>query len=167
MCIRDRNTLSQHFDDPEWTKTREELKAVHGCVLTPTDTFTIRLMDNFVHFGMHGKHFCSVFEIMGPSLLDLIQHFEDHGQGIPIEIVKVITRQVLIGLDYMHRICKIIHTDLKPENVMLHLEPAELEHLIENLKVYKKKPLSMKYLKKVQSANSKSKKKKKKKSTLR
>ena len=24
-----------------------------------------------------------------------------------------------MGLDYLHRICNIIHTDLKPENVML------------------------------------------------
>lgn len=27
--------------------------------------------------------------------------------------------QVLLGLDYIHRRCGIIHTDLKPENVML------------------------------------------------
>jgi hypothetical protein len=33
------------------------------------------LIDNFVHFGMHGKHYCSVFELMGPNLLDLIQHY--------------------------------------------------------------------------------------------
>ena len=28
-------------------------------------------------------------------------------------------RQVLEGLDYLHTKCKIIHTDIKPENVLL------------------------------------------------
>jgi hypothetical protein len=36
------------------------------------DTHTIRLEDNFIHFGMHGKHYCSVFNILGPNILDLI-----------------------------------------------------------------------------------------------
>ena len=27
--------------------------------------------------------------------------------------------QVLLGLDYLHTVCGIIHTDIKPENVML------------------------------------------------
>jgi len=32
-------------------------------------------------------------------------------------IVREITKQMLMGLDYLHRICKMIHTDLKPENI--------------------------------------------------
>ena len=31
-----------------------------------------------------------------------------------------------MGLDYLHRVCQIIHTDLKPENVSLCLTPQEL-----------------------------------------
>ncbi len=30
--------------------------------------------------------------------------------------------QVLQGLDYLHTQCKIIHTDIKPENILLCLE---------------------------------------------
>lgn len=36
------------------------------------ETYCIKLVDNFCHFGVHGKHYCSAFEIMGPTLLDLI-----------------------------------------------------------------------------------------------
>jgi serine/threonine protein kinase len=35
-----------------------------------------------------------------------------------------------MGLDYLHRICKIIHTDLKPENVIVSLTKAELEEIL-------------------------------------
>lgn len=35
-------------------------------------------------------------------------------------------KQVLVGLDYLHRMCGIIHTDLKPENVLLSLTKDEL-----------------------------------------
>jgi len=30
-----------------------------------------------------------------------------------------------MGLDYMHRICKLIHTDLKPENITFALREGE------------------------------------------
>ena len=40
-------------------------------------------------------------------------------------LVKQITKQVLLGLDYMHRECGIIHTDLKPENVLIEIGDVE------------------------------------------
>ena len=33
--------------------------------------------------------------------------------------------QVLQGLDYLHRKCKIIHTDIKPENILLRVDAAD------------------------------------------
>jgi serine/threonine protein kinase len=39
-------------------------------------------------------------------------------------------KQCLIGLDYIHRMCNIIHTDLKPENVALCLSKKELEEIM-------------------------------------
>ena len=35
-----------------------------------------------------------------------------------------------MGLDYLHRICRIIHTDLKPENVIVSLTKAELSEIL-------------------------------------
>jgi len=42
-------------------------------------------------------------------------------KGVPIPIVRKIAKQLLIGLDYLHRICKLIHTDLKLENCIVDL----------------------------------------------
>ena len=58
-----------------------------------------------------------VFELLGSNLLDLIKLY--HFRGIPIPIVKYITKQILVALDFIHRVCGVIHTDLKPENVLL------------------------------------------------
>jgi len=37
--------------------------------------------------------------------------------------------QVLQGLDYLHTKCKIIHTDIKPENVLMCVDEAYIHKL--------------------------------------
>jgi len=109
--------------DKKWYTTLEKQLGKHSLMFSRTENYCIELKDNFVHYGMHGKHYCINFEIMGPSLLDLINEFHDEkkDRAIHPKLVKIITRQILIGLDYMHRVCQIIHTDLKPENVMMQI----------------------------------------------
>lgn len=50
------------------------------------------------------------------SLIDL---------AVPPALVKCIAKQILLGMDYLHSECKLIHTDLKPENVLVALEDVE------------------------------------------
>jgi len=83
----------------------------------PGFPYVVRLMDHFYHQGPHGMHVCMVFEVLGENLLTLIRRF-DH-RGLPMDVVRRFTKQLLLGLDYMHRVCGIIHTDIKPENVLL------------------------------------------------
>ena len=37
--------------------------------------------------------------------------------------------QVLEGLDYLHTKCKIIHTDIKPENILLTVDECYVRRL--------------------------------------
>jgi len=72
------------------------------------------------------------FEVLGKNLLSLIKKYDYN--GIPMPVVRNITRQLLLGLDYMHRVCGIIHTDLKPENVVFQMtERKKFELLYENV----------------------------------
>ena len=89
----------------------------------PGKQYVVSLLDSFEHKGPNGTHVCMVFEVLGENLLGLIKRWNH--RGIPMPLVKQITKQVLLGLDYMHRECGIIHTDLKPENVLIEIGDVE------------------------------------------
>lgn len=65
-----------------------------------------------------------VFEILGVNLLEVIKRY--NYKGVPLPLVRILAKQLLLGLDYLHRICQVIHTDLKPENVSLCLTDQEV-----------------------------------------
>lgn len=69
-----------------------------------------------------------VFEILGVNLLEIMKRYDY--KGIPMPLVRRMAKQVLIGLDYLHRVCRIIHTDLKPENVIVSLTKSELQEIM-------------------------------------
>ncbi|CBI17105.3 unnamed protein product, partial [Vitis vinifera] len=77
----------------------------------------VKLLDHFKHSGPNGQHVCMVFEYLGDNLLTLIK-YADY-RGTPLHMVKEICFHILVGLDYLHHQLSIIHTDLKPENVLL------------------------------------------------
>lgn len=89
----------------------------------PGHAHVVGLLDQFEHEGPNGRHVCMVFEVLGENLLGLIRRYEH--RGIPMAVVKQISRQILLALDYLHRECGIIHTDLKPENVLIAIEDVE------------------------------------------
>ncbi|XP_017072376.1 SRSF protein kinase 3 isoform X8 [Drosophila eugracilis] len=82
----------------------------------------VRLMNHFTVRGVNGMHTCLVFEALGCSLYKLI--VKNNYQGLAIVQVRNIIRQVLEGLDYLHSKCSIIHTDIKPENILLVIDNA-------------------------------------------
>eukprot|EP00980_Cylindrotheca_fusiformis_P007851 scaffold1669_cov129-Cylindrotheca_fusiformis.AAC.62 len=89
--------------------------------------YTAILHDSFFHTGPNGRHMCMVFSMLGCNLLSVIKAY--NYRGIPIEVVKNMVRGICKGLDFLHRKCQIIHTDLKPENVLLQFEQDEVDSL--------------------------------------
>jgi len=77
----------------------------------------VQMLDDFKIHGVNGTHVVMVFEVLGHHLLKWI--IKSDYRGLPVECVKSIIRQTLQGLKYMHETCKIIHTDIKPENILL------------------------------------------------
>ena len=84
---------------------------------------------------------CIIMELMGICLIDLFKYYtEDVGHDlnkkkwydsdentelIPISLVKKIFRDLFTGLNELHS-KNIVHTDLKPENIMINIYPQKL-----------------------------------------
>lgn len=118
--------VSTKWKTKEW---QESFKSYEKTSEVNSDScYCIQLLNSFVHFGPNGKHFAMVFEILGVTLLEIIKRY--NYKGVPLPLVRIITRQILIGLDYLHRICHIIHTDLKPENVLVCLTKEEVKEIV-------------------------------------
>ncbi|NWV67899.1 SRPK kinase, partial [Malurus elegans] len=80
------------------------------------------LLDDFRMIGENVPdsfpHACLVFEALGPSLRCLMGSYT--AQGLPLPFVRKSLQQVLAGLHFLHKRCRIIHTDIKPENILLY-----------------------------------------------
>jgi len=78
----------------------------------------VLLLEHFYVAGPHGNHVCMVFELLGETLLHAIQE-----RGVlQVDEVRGIAACLLKCLAFVHDDVGVIHTDIKPENVLL--EPA-------------------------------------------
>lgn len=66
------------------------------------------LLDEFRHTGPHGVHVCLIFEVMGEDLGALVRRYSS--EKLPVHLVKQVARQLLMGLEYLHRSCNVVHT---------------------------------------------------------
>lgn len=98
---------------------RDEIKLLRKVMsanpLHPGHSHVVSMLDSFQHCAPEDIHVCIVFEPLGENLLALIER--NNKTGIPVALVKMITKQVLLGLQYLHDECDLVSTDIKPENI--------------------------------------------------
>lgn len=83
-------------------------------IRTLLDSFTIARKD-------HKANLCLVFKPLGVSLSEYANLCVDEG-GLPINVIKEITFQLLVALDFFHGQVSLVHTDVQEGNVMFSIE---------------------------------------------
>ncbi|TDZ49723.1 Serine/threonine-protein kinase SRPK [Colletotrichum trifolii] len=86
------------------------------------------LKDSFQFSGKTGSHTVLVLKTLGISLADIR---ELAGGKVPIKLLKGLIYGILLGLDYLHSVAHVIHTDIQDGNIMLSiLDEGVLDDLV-------------------------------------
>lgn len=87
-------------------------------------TNIIKIHERFI---LSDDRVCLVLEVLGESLCSLLDHKYD--KGLPLNVVKKITKQLLEAVQYIHEDRKIVHTDIKVENILLQTASPRFEQM--------------------------------------
>ncbi|KAJ5697170.1 hypothetical protein N7488_010854 [Penicillium malachiteum] len=88
-------------------------------------------IDSFKIENTEDTYSCLVYTPMRETLSVYQRRFE--GRKMPLPLVKTYIRALLTGLDYLHKECRIVHTDLKLDNIMVSIEdPAVLSNFMDS-----------------------------------
>lgn len=89
----------------------------------PENFHCIKIIDYFIYDvkdsnGESIKYVCSVYELYAVSIGDLLNKGK-HKYGFSMNIVKEILRKIVSTINILHKHINIVHTDIKPDNIMI------------------------------------------------
>lgn len=86
-------------------------------------------IDSFEAITPYGTHICLVYEPMREPLWLFRRRFKDG--KFPLALLKGHLKILLMGLDYLHSECHIVHTDLKLDNILVEFEdPSVIQDFV-------------------------------------
>ncbi|PWY66375.1 kinase-like protein [Aspergillus sclerotioniger CBS 115572] len=99
-----------------------------------------RFIDAFEVKGPEGSHSCLVYPLMREPLSMYQRRFEK--RKMPLPLIKTYIRVLPTRLDNLHNKCRVVHTDLKLENIMVSIEDPTV--LAEFMDSQLEKPMAFK-----------------------
>ncbi|QQK46080.1 ERK3/4 MAP kinase [Penicillium digitatum] len=119
-------SMGQQLDDePKIYKLIEDAPRKH-----PGRKYVRSLLDSFDNSVDEDQHRCLVHPPLWESVLDFL--FRNPVQRLPTPILAVTLHRLFLALDYLHTQCKIIHTDIKADNIMFGIDDDSVLSDFEN-----------------------------------
>ena len=84
----------------------------------PRNENILQLKEHFIKRIGHNKFLCSAYDLCCGNLDTFIRKGE-YSEGLDLQVVKKIFRQLMEGIHILHKKCKLIHCDLKTDNILL------------------------------------------------
>ena len=116
------------------------------------------LVDSFDYETDDDVYICMVCDLLAGSTFDLVKSGK-YNNGLPVDVVKKIIYQLLVAMDYLNKTHKKVHTDIKPENILVVGVSEKIKEIISRFdecgfdKIYKKKKAQSKKKKKGKNNN--------------
>ena len=93
-------------------------------------TYCIYMIEYFIFEENEEMRFvCSVYDLYAGSI-QLPITYGKYKYGLPVPVVKRIIKQLLTALDILHTKLKVIHVDVKPENILFKGIPSYHRHIV-------------------------------------
>jgi serine/threonine protein kinase len=106
-------------------------------ISTIQSEYLINMIEHFKFKPLQSKEYaiCMVFELMACSVYQLIRRGK-YKKGLPPEIVYNISLQIIKGVKDIHDKLKMIHTDIKPENILIKGYEKNIKYIINEIDKY-------------------------------
>jgi serine/threonine-protein kinase SRPK3 len=111
------------FEDAEHEVNLLKNLKTSGC------PYLCTMVENFVYEAEDGDHMCMVFELMAGSMYNLIKS-KQYKNGLPYKTCIQACYQVLTAMDVLNNKYKTLHTDIKPENVLVFGKTHQVQEII-------------------------------------
>ena len=138
--------FKKNFDE-DWMQSLKKYYKNNSYILSQINfeehTNIIQMLNSFIYKEENNEdiYLCNVYEIICISLQNFFDKYHKNNiinknKGIPLPLVKIIAKEILIGLDFIHRFGEIIHNNLNMDNILIGLTKDELETIQETGYIY-------------------------------
>lgn len=117
----------QHYEDYE--SAMEEIDLLKKFKDEKCE-YVNRLVESFKYKHEDDEYMCMVLELMAGSLYDITKR-GTYSKGLPLPTVKKVIKQLLTAIDLIQTKYKILHSDIKPDNVLVVGQSNKIKELIE------------------------------------
>jgi len=123
---------------PEYIDDAAEEINIFNKITYSDNSKLIKLYDSFLVDINGNKCYCLILELLGDCILTLGNKYHELDTYIPDIIIKKIIKDILLGLTELHS-SKIIHIDLKQENILFTKIPKYIQKMIDWFMSFKPK----------------------------